>query len=153
MLLIRRTPFAIMPPETITNSTAPKINENLLLLSFVQWEAAWFHAPTLFFFFFCSTGLGRQALYQLSQSLTPSLCLFVCLFWWAGVWTQGFVLAKQVLTLLLEPQLQFICSGYFGNGSLLNYLSRLALNHNSPNLSIPSNLNPSWSLMYHFSPR
>jgi hypothetical protein len=31
------------------------------------------------------------------------------------------------------------CSGYFGNGGLLNYLPGLALNCDPPDLSLPSN--------------
>jgi hypothetical protein len=30
------------------------------------------------------------------------------------------------------------CSGYFGDGGLMNYLPRLALNFDSPSLSFPN---------------
>jgi hypothetical protein len=45
------------------------------------------------------------------------------------------MLAKQVLYCLSHTSKPF-CSGYFGDGGLVNYLSGLALNHNAPDLSL-----------------
>jgi hypothetical protein len=52
----------------------------------------------------------------------------------------GFSLAKQALYHLSHIFSPFF-SVYFGNGVLINYLPRLVLNCNTPNLSLPS----SWS--------
>jgi hypothetical protein len=38
----------------------------------------------------------------------------------------------------LSPTSSPFCSGYFGDGNLENYLPRLALNHDPPDLSLPS---------------
>jgi hypothetical protein len=51
--------------------------------------------------------------------------------------TQGFPLAKQVLCHLTHTSSP-ICSGYLGDGGLMNYLSRLALNCDPPDLTLPS---------------
>jgi hypothetical protein len=58
------------------------------------------------------------------------------LFCSIGVWTQGFVLAKQMLYHLSHTSSPF-CSGYFGDGSLMNYLPGLASNCDPPHLSFP----------------
>jgi hypothetical protein len=65
--------------------------------------------------------------------------LVLLFFGGTGVWTQGFTLTKQVLHHLSHTSSPF-CSGYFGDG-VLNYLRRLALNHDLPNLSLPSSWN------------
>jgi hypothetical protein len=48
-----------------------------------------------------------------------------------------FARAKQVLYRLSHTSSPF-CSGYFGDGGLSNYLPRVASNHNSPDLGLPS---------------
>jgi hypothetical protein len=45
--------------------------------------------------------------------------------------------AKQVFYSLSHTSSPFYC-GYFGDGSLSNYLPMLALNHDPPDLSLPS---------------
>jgi hypothetical protein len=45
-------------------------------------------------------------------------------------------LAKLAVYCLSHTSSPF-CSGYFGDGGLLNYLSGLALNHDPPDLSLP----------------
>jgi hypothetical protein len=61
-------------------------------------------------------------------------------YFFGGIWvlTQGFMVAKQALCCLSHTCSPF-CSGYFGDGGLMNYLPGLASNHHSPNLSLPSN--------------
>jgi hypothetical protein len=54
-----------------------------------------------------------------------------------GVSIQGFMLTKQALYCLRHTCSSF-SSGYFGDGGLMDYLPRLALNHDSPDLSLPS---------------
>jgi hypothetical protein len=48
---------------------------------------------------------------------------------------QGFTLAKQVLYRLSHTSSPF-CSGYFGDGGLMNYLPRLASTYHPPDLLI-----------------
>jgi hypothetical protein len=38
----------------------------------------------------------------------------------------------------LGPMSSPFCSGYFGDRGLTNFLPRLALNHDPPNLSLPN---------------
>jgi hypothetical protein len=47
-----------------------------------------------------------------------------------GVWIQ----ALFCLSYISSP----FCSGYFGDGSFMNYLSKMTLNCNTPDLSLPS---------------
>jgi hypothetical protein len=47
------------------------------------------------------------------------------------------MLAKQVLYTGATPPVYF-WSGYFGDGGLTNSLPRVALNHDPPDLSLPS---------------
>jgi hypothetical protein len=63
--------------------------------------------------------------------------IFFSLFLWDWSLTQDIVLIKQVLYCWSHPFSSF-CSGYFGDGSLTNYLPGLASNHNPPNLRLPS---------------
>jgi hypothetical protein len=53
------------------------------------------------------------------------------------VWTQGFVLAKQMLYCLSHSSSPFF-SGYFGDKGLEDYLPRLVLNLDPPDLSLLS---------------
>jgi hypothetical protein len=53
--------------------------------------------------------------------------------WWDWGLTQSFVFTKQVLYGLIHTSSPF-CSIYFADGSLKNYLSWLASNHNLPTI-------------------
>jgi hypothetical protein len=46
--------------------------------------------------------------------------------------------ASKANTQLLESHLQPFCSGYFGHGGHMNYLPRLALNHDPSYLGLQS---------------
>jgi hypothetical protein len=50
---------------------------------------------------------------------------------------KDFTLAKQALYHFNHTSSPF-CSGYFGDGGLVNYLPRLASNYCPPNPSLPS---------------
>jgi hypothetical protein len=50
--------------------------------------------------------------------------MFVCFFSGTGVWTQGFVLAKQAFTTWTTSSTGPFCSGYFGDEGLMNYFPR-----------------------------
>jgi hypothetical protein len=71
-----------------------------------------------------------------SSVLSPILSLSLACF--IAVWTQGFVLAKKALYHLSHIFSPF-CSDYFKDRGLVNYLSRLALNLDPPDISLPSN--------------
>jgi hypothetical protein len=58
-------------------------------------------------------------------------------FWWNWDLIQAFTLAKKVLYCLIPASSPFF-SGYFGDGFLTNYLSRLASNHSLPDLNLSS---------------
>jgi hypothetical protein len=63
----------------------------------------------------------------------------IVFFFFCGtrVLIQGFMLTKQVLY-LSSHTFSPVWYGYFGDGGLTNYLPRLALNFDPPNLSLLS---------------
>jgi hypothetical protein len=61
---------------------------------------------------------------------------FFSLFVGAGVWTQGFTLAKEAIYHLSHISSPFCFGYFFGNGGLAKYLSRLASNCNPSDLSL-----------------
>jgi hypothetical protein len=70
-----------------------------------------------------------------SENLSLSVCRDLShsfFFGGTGIWTQGFTLAMQA------SHLQSILLWLLWRWGLLNYLSRLALNHDAPDLSLPS---------------
>jgi hypothetical protein len=66
-----------------------------------------------------------------------SMVIYLFIFVGTRVRIQGLCTCKAG-PLLLEPHLQYILFWLFWSWGLLNYLSRLALNHNLPDLSILS---------------
>jgi hypothetical protein len=99
--------------------------------------------------------LGFLALLELSMAVRvgipgssalslSSICFHSFLFFFfffllsgTGDWTQVFMLTKQVFCLLSHSSSP-LCSGYFGEWGLTNYLAGLSLNCDLPNLSLPS---------------
>jgi hypothetical protein len=70
-----------------------------------------------------------------SSPTQPALLFFF--FFFEFELRASFLLAKLALSHLNRASSPF-CSAYFGGGALMNYLSRLALIHDLPNLSLPS---------------
>jgi hypothetical protein len=76
--------------------------------------------------------------YKAKESIKCNVRPLHPFFGGTGVWTQGFMLAKQMVFYSLSRTSSQFCSDYFGDGGLINYLPRLASNHDPPDLSLPS---------------
>jgi hypothetical protein len=109
---------------------------------FVFWQVMWNHNVYFICISLMTMNVDHFSMYILAICISLFVnYLFICplinwiiysfdvsfFFKWDWVWTQSFVLAKQVLYYLSHTSSPFY-SGYFGDGSLTNYLPRLASN-------------------------
>jgi hypothetical protein len=89
--------------------------------------------------YFASLKIKTSAKHSYLCSLLFRIILLACfsLFGGIGIWIQDFTTAKQVLYCVSLTSCLF-WSFYFEDGGLKNYFPRLALNHDPPDLSLPS---------------